>query len=195
MACFKTISISVLWNGQTSRALSTTPEEFVKVIHCHLIHPLSHYLSFLLDATLHTKILQPVRVNRRALNFKNIYFYRWHLFIFPSYSPTRIPIGYCSTSLVYFQHCKSVTKGYLQLREKRIMNHLKPCLTPMTSAPFLSSSVTSNYSTCWLVPLVSKKWVQHLVYYRHVAPKSSFSFKNIIDITLFLYFCFILVLW
>ena len=73
-------------------SLSTISEEFIKMICFHLIHYLSHHLSLFHYTTLHTKILQPVRVNRRALNYNYIYFYRWHLYIFPSYSPTRIPI-------------------------------------------------------------------------------------------------------
>ena len=62
-------------------ALSTIPEEFVKVFRYYLVHPLSHHLSLFHDTTLHTKILQPVRVNRRALNII-IYIFTDDFFIF-----------------------------------------------------------------------------------------------------------------
>lgn len=75
MACLETSSISVMWNGQTSKPFnpsggvrqgdSLSPYLFILCL---------NQLSLLLDSTLHTKSFQPIKINRRDLSFNHIFF-------------------------------------------------------------------------------------------------------------------------
>ena len=65
MACLETSSISIMWNGQISKSFN--PSRGVRQgdpLSPYLLILCLNHLSLLLDSALHTKSLQPIKVNR-----------------------------------------------------------------------------------------------------------------------------------
>ena len=113
MACLETSLILVMWNGQISKPFN--PSRGVRQgdpLSPYLFILCLNHLSLLLDSALHTKSLQPIKVNRRDLSFNHIFFAD-DIFLFAHANPQQAYIlfnifrGFCNNSGQLFSSHKS----------------------------------------------------------------------------------------
>ncbi|KAL0014391.1 hypothetical protein SO802_001460 [Lithocarpus litseifolius] len=113
MACLETSSISVMWNGQISKPFNPSRGDCQgDPLSPYLFILCLNHLSLLLDSALHTKTLQPIKVNRRDLSFNHIFFAD-DIFLFAHANPQQTYIlfnifgDFCNNSGQLFSPHKS----------------------------------------------------------------------------------------
>ena len=113
MACLETSLILVMWNGQISKPFN--PSRGVRQgdpLSPYLFILCLNHLSLLLDSALHTKSLQPIKVNRRDLSSNHIFFAD-DIFLFAHANPQQAYIlfnifrGFCNNYGQLFSSHKS----------------------------------------------------------------------------------------